>query len=145
MGDRYVLETMRNENFNIGGEQSGHIIFLDYMPTGDGQLSGVQLLSLLKTFQKPLSQAANVMRTYPQTLLNITATAEMKEALANDETVQQVINSLGEELGGDGRILVRPSGTEPLIRIMVEGQDHRQIEEIARRIADAIQKQGARR
>ncbi|MGI5965714.1 phosphoglucosamine mutase [Anaerotruncus rubiinfantis] len=145
VGDRYVLETMRNENFNIGGEQSGHIIFLDYMPTGDGQLSGVQLLSLLKTFQKPLSQAANVMRTYPQTLLNITATAEMKEALANDETVQQVINSLGEELGGDGRILVRPSGTEPLIRIMVEGQDHRQIEEIARRIADAIQKQGARR
>ncbi|MEM1486283.1 phosphoglucosamine mutase [Oscillospiraceae bacterium PP1C4] len=140
VGDRYVLECMLEDDFCIGGEQSGHIIFRDYMTTGDGQLSGVQLLSLLKEFHKPLSEAAGVMKTYPQTLLNIYATPQMKAALDGDASVQEVISRLSDELGGDGRILVRPSGTEPLIRIMVEGQNLSQIEEIANQIAEAIQK-----
>lgn len=139
VGDRYVLETMLADDFCIGGEQSGHIIFRDFMTTGDGQLSGIQLLSLLKEFKKPLSEAAGVMRVYPQTLLNIRATPEMKNALDADAHVQNVIKELENVLGGDGRILVRASGTEPLIRIMVEGQDTKQIEKIAQDIADAIQ------
>ncbi|WP_101909634.1 phosphoglucosamine mutase [Marasmitruncus massiliensis] len=139
VGDRYVLECMRQEDFCIGGEQSGHIIFRDYMPTGDGQLTGIQLLSLLKLFQKPLSEAAGVMRVFPQTLLNIRATPQMKAALDSDEQVQSCIRSLNESLGENGRILVRPSGTEPLIRIMVEGQNLTEIEQIAQKIAAVIQ------
>lgn len=138
VGDRYVLECMREEDFCIGGEQSGHIIFRDYMTTGDGQLSGVQLLSLLKEFGKSLSQAASVMQSYPQTLLNIHATPDMKHSIDGDARVQQVIQRLGSELGDNGRILVRASGTEPLIRIMVEGQEQKQIEKIAQEIADTI-------
>ncbi len=139
VGDRYVLECMRQEDFCIGGEQSGHIIFRDFMPTGDGQLTGIQLLSLLKLFKKPLSEAAGVMRVFPQTLLNIRATPQMKAALDVDEQVQSCIRSLNESLGENGRILVRPSGTEPLIRIMVEGQDLMEIEQIAHEIAAVIQ------
>lgn len=139
VGDRYVLECMRQEDFCIGGEQSGHIIFRDYMPTGDGQLTGIQLLSLLKLFRKPLSEAAGVMRVFPQTLLNIRATPQMKAALDDDKQVQSCIRSLNDSLGENGRILVRPSGTEPLIRIMVEGQNLTEIEQIAQEIASVIQ------
>lgn len=138
VGDRYVLETMRSEGFLIGGEQSGHMIFLDHLTTGDGQLSGIQLLCFLKEAGMTFSQAADVMRAYPQTLLNIEATPEMKEALGNDQRVCAVIDSLGARLGANGRVLVRPSGTEPLIRIMVEGQVLSEIEEIAKEIASAI-------
>ena len=108
------------------------------MPTGDGQLSGIQLLSLLKLFHKPLSEAAGLMKTYPQTLLNIRATPEMKASLSQDARVQGEIERQNDRLGGDGRVLVRASGTEPLIRIMVEGQDIGEIEAIAREIADVI-------
>ncbi len=139
VGDRYVLECMRQENFCIGGEQSGHIIFRDFMTTGDGQLTGIQLLSLLKIFKKPLSEAAGVMQIFPQTLLNIHATPEMKAALHGDERVQDCIKRLDEQLGDNGRVLVRPSGTEPLIRIMVEGQNITEIQQIAEEIASAIQ------
>lgn len=139
VGDRYVLECMREEDFCIGGEQSGHIIFRDFMPTGDGQLTGIQLLNLLKSFQKPLSEAAGVMRIFPQTLLNIQATPKMKAALHSDDRVQDYIKRLDEQLGENGRVLVRPSGTEPLIRIMVEGQDLTEIQQIAREIAVAIE------
>ena len=139
VGDRYVLEAMLADDFCIGGAQSGHIIFRDYMTTGDGQLSGVQLLSLLKTFQKPLSEAAGLMRTYPQTLLNVHATPQMKAALESDEQVRAVIDRLNGTLGGEGRILVRASGTEPLIRIMVEGRDLAEIEAIAKEIAAVIE------
>lgn len=139
VGDRYVLECMRQENFCIGGEQSGHIIFRDFMTTGDGQLTGIQLLNLLKIFKKPLSEAAGVMRLFPQTLLNIHATPEMKAALHGDDQVQACIKRFDDQLGDNGRILVRPSGTEPLIRIMVEGQDIAEIQEIAQEIALAIQ------
>lgn len=138
VGDRYVLETMLAEHFCIGGEQSGHIIFHEYMTTGDGQLSGVQLLRMLKESGKTMSQAASIMQVYPQTLLNVTATPEMKQTLETDERVQKTIASLSDSLGGDGRILVRASGTEPLIRVMVEGKELAQIEQIAKEIAAAI-------
>lgn len=138
VGDRYVLECMLKEDFCIGGEQSGHIIFRDFMTTGDGQLTGIQLLSMLKEFGKKLSEAASVMKTYPQTLLNVSATPEMKAALENDEKVRAVISKLEKKLSDEGRILVRASGTEPLIRIMVEGQNTALTEEIAQEIAAAI-------
>ncbi|EOS59109.1 MULTISPECIES: phosphoglucosamine mutase [unclassified Anaerotruncus] len=139
VGDRYVLETMLNEGFCIGGEQSGHIIFRDFMTTGDGQLSGLQLAGLLKKSGQKLSEAASLMETYPQTLLNIHATPEMKASLEQDQSVQEAIRQEEEKLGGNGRILVRPSGTEPLIRIMIEGQDIKEIERMAQRIASVIQ------
>ncbi|MCI8648700.1 MAG: phosphoglucosamine mutase [Anaerotruncus sp.] len=138
VGDRYVLECMLAEDFCIGGEQSGHIIFRDYMTTGDGQLSGIQLLSLLKSWGKPLSEAAGLMKTYPQTLLNIKATPKMKAALQTSYHIQHTIKKQNEAMAGEGRILVRASGTEPLIRIMVEGKELAQIEAVAQQIAQAI-------
>lgn len=140
VGDRYVLEEMLREGFCIGGEQSGHIIFRDFMTTGDGQLSGLQLAGLLKESGQKLSEAASLMDTYPQTLLNIHATAEMKASLEQDQSIQEAIRQEEEKLGGNGRILVRPSGTEPLIRIMIEGQDIEEIERMAQRIAGVIQR-----
>lgn len=139
VGDRYVLETMLEEDFSIGGEQSGHIIFRDFMPTGDGQLSAIQLLSLMEVAGEPLSALCRRMSVYPQTLLNIEATPEMKSALESDAAVAAEIARHSAELGDDGRILVRASGTEPLIRIMVEGQDIGQIEGIAKAIAATIE------
>lgn len=139
VGDRYVLEEMRAGDFNLGGEQSGHIIFLDYMTTGDGQLSAVQLLNLLRDTGEPLSKAASLMRVYPQTLLNITATAEMKRML-EDEELRRAIDARSEQLEGNGRVLVRPSGTEPLIRVMVEGPEVSVTEAVAREIAELLQK-----
>lgn len=139
VGDRYVLETMREEGFCIGGEQSGHVIFLEHMTTGDGQLTSIQLLRMLRESKKTLSQAASIMRIYPQTLLNIRATNEMKKALETDQQVKDTITRLSARLGDNGRILVRPSGTEPLIRIMVEGQALAEISEIAKEIATVIE------
>ena len=142
VGDRYVLECMLQEDYRIGGEQSGHIIFLDHMTTGDGQLSGLQLLSILKETGRPLSEVASIMETYPQTLVNVHATPEMKAALDRDADIKETIQRLGAQLGDNGRILVRPSGTEPLIRVMVEGQDQQEISAIAEEIARTIQSKG---
>lgn len=139
VGDRYVLETMLAEGDCIGGEQSGHIIFREFMTTGDGQLSAVQLLGLLTECGKPLSEMARLMDTYPQTLLNVHADARRKAALESDPEVKEVIARFAEELGDEGRILVRPSGTEPLIRIMVEGRSEQETEKIARAIAASIE------
>lgn len=133
VGDRYVLEEMRAGGYSLGGEQSGHIIFLDYMTTGDGQLSAVQLLNLLKKAKMPLSKVAGVMKVYPQTLVNIEATAELKSRL-EEEAVRRKIDGCAQRLEGNGRVLVRPSGTEPLIRIMVEGPDT----EVTRTVAGEI-------
>lgn len=139
VGDRYVLQRMLEQDFSVGGEQSGHIIFRDYMTTGDGQLSGVQLLRIMKQTGKKLSELAALMRKYPQTLVNVHATAEKKQAFLEDISAKAVIEKLESLLGDDGRILVRPSGTEPLIRIMVEGPDEGTIEKIAAEIADVIE------
>lgn len=138
VGDRYVLEEMRAGGYCLGGEQSGHIIFLDYMTTGDGQLSAVQLLNLMAEARQPLSKAAQVMQVYPQTLMNIQAAPEQKRML-EDEAVKQAISQCSQRLEGNGRVLVRPSGTEPLIRIMVEGPDQAVTGEVAKEIAALLE------
>ena len=138
VGDRYVLETMLAEGYNIGGEQSGHIIFTDHMTTGDGQLSAVQLMGVMQETGKPLSQLTEVITILPQVLVNMEATVDMKAGLAESLEISAAVRACEEELRGEGRVLIRPSGTEPLIRVMVEGPEQRQIEDIARRIVAAI-------
>ena len=139
VGDRYVLEEMLKQGYNIGGEQSGHIIFSDYATTGDGQLSAVKLLSIIKATGKPLSELADVMEQYPQVMVNVNVSNDKKEFLNTDSDIQKAIQEAGNTLGKDGRILVRASGTEPLIRVMAEGKDHRLIQQFADRIAATIQ------
>ncbi len=139
VGDRYVLEEMKKSGYSIGGEQSGHIIFLDYATTGDGQLSGVQLLSILKRSGKSLKDLASVMEVYPQVLVNVHVTPDIKAAYESDSAVQHAIVNAQEEMGDSGRVLVRASGTEPLIRVMLEGRDHDQIQRLANQIARVIE------
>lgn len=138
VGDRYVLERMREKGYRIGGEQSGHIIFQQYMTTGDGQLTAVQLLDLLKMKQLSLKEAASVMQVYPQVLVNVRADKEMKKQLQVDEGVQKELKKWEQILGDNGRILLRPSGTEPLIRVMVEGKEEQLIHDAANAIAQSI-------
>ena len=138
VGDRYVLENMLENNYNIGGEQSGHIIFLDYGTTGDGQLTSVQLLSIIKKSGKTLSQLAGIMKRYPQVLINVKVATEKKDQYFTDNTIKTEIDKVEEELSNRGRILVRPSGTEPLIRVMLEGEDYSEISEHANVVADLI-------
>ena len=138
VGDRYVLETMLAEGYNIGGEQSGHIIFTDHMTTGDGQLSAVQLMGVMAETGKPLSQLTRVITILPQVLVNMEATVDMKAGLAESLEISAAVRACEEELQGRGRVLIRPSGTEPLIRVMVEGPEEGQIRDIANRIVAAI-------
>ncbi len=138
VGDRYVLEEMLIGDYSFGGEQSGHVIFRDFATTGDGQLTATQLLCLLKRAQKPLSELASVMKRYPQTMINITVSAEGKLAFYTDPQVNAKIKEVKQTLGNTGRILVRPSGTEPMIRVMVEGSDEEQIAILAKEVADII-------
>lgn len=138
VGDRYVLEEMKKGGHCIGGEQSGHIIFLDYASTGDGQLSGVQLLRILKQTGKPLHELAQAMTKYPQVLINVHTTNQVKQSYESNPQVAQIIRQVAQQLGEDGRVLVRPSGTEPLIRVMLEGKDQKQISAFAEQIADVI-------
>lgn len=137
VGDRYVLELMRKEGYCLGGEQSGHIIFLDYNTTGDGLLTAVQLLSIKKTKDKPLSELAAMMTKYPQLLKNVRV--QTKSGWEDNNLIMAAISAGEEELGDDGRILVRPSGTEPLIRVMAEGPDQEQLERIVDDIAVVVQ------
>jgi len=138
VGDRYVLEEMLKNGYSIGGEQSGHIIFLDHANTGDGQLTAVQLAAILKKTGKPASKLAAIMNVYPQVLINVKVSPEGKEKLKTDREIADTIKSVEQELDGDGRVLVRASGTEPLIRVMMEGRVFDQIEPMAKRIADLI-------
>lgn len=138
VGDRYVLEEMLLGDYSFGGEQSGHVIFRDFATTGDGQLTATQLLCILKRSGKKLSELASVMRRYPQTIVNIKISAEGKLSFYTDREVNEKIDAVKEELGDTGRILVRPSGTEPLIRVMVEGSDEEQIERLANDVANII-------
>lgn len=139
VGDRYVLEKMLQEGYSIGGEQSGHIIFLEHMTTGDGQLSGLQLLGVMSKTGKPLSELAAVMTRYPQVSINVKAQKEQKEKLPQAKPVWDLIEAYAKSLGNNGRILVRPSGTEPLVRVMVEGADTEQISAIAKDVARMIE------
>ena len=126
------------EDYSFGGEQSGHVIFRDFATTGDGQLTAAQLLSLIKNSGKKLSELASVMTRYPQTVVNLKVTKEGKLAFFTDSEINAKIDEVKEALGKSGRILVRPSGTEPLIRIMVEGMDVSQIERLANEVAETI-------
>ena len=138
VGDRYVLEEMIRGGYCLGGEQSGHIIFSDHATTGDGQLSAIKLMSVMKAEGKKLSALGAVMERYPQVLVNIKADDAGKRILDEDNTVKQTIAALSDELGCDGRILVRASGTEPLIRVMVEGKNFDAINQCALKIANVI-------
>lgn len=140
VGDRYVLEEMLKEGYNIGGEQSGHIIFLDHVTTGDGQLSASQLLQTLAQSGRRASELASVMAVYPQVLINLEVPSDKKD-IAASPAVAAAIAAGESELGESGRILVRASGTEPLVRVMLEGKDSDQIQRIGEAIADAIRGQ----
>lgn len=139
VGDRYVLEEMIKHNYQIGGEQSGHIIFKNFATTGDGQLSGAMLAAILAKTGKQASEVASVMTVLPQTLVNIKASPELKEKLNTDSDIKTAIESVKKELGKRGRILVRASGTEPLIRVMLEGENIAGIKRLAREVAAVIE------
>ncbi|KAB2330711.1 phosphoglucosamine mutase [Bacillus mesophilum] len=136
VGDRYVVEEMKKNGYNLGGEQSGHIIFLDYITTGDGLLSGLQLVNIMKMTEKPLSELANEMKKFPQKLVNIRVTD--KHHVTDNEKVSAVISEVEKEMNGDGRILVRPSGTEPLVRVMAEAPTKEQCDSYVERIAEVV-------
>jgi phosphoglucosamine mutase len=138
VGDRYVLEEMLRHGHIIGGEQSGHIIFKDYAQTGDGQLTAVQVLKIVKESGKKMSELANTMKKMPQVMEGIQVSNDKKPLLAQDEEIQKVIRTVEEALGDSGRVLVRASGTEPLIRVMLEGSDERQIGDYCRSISEVI-------
>lgn len=138
VGDRYVLEEMRKSGYNIGGEQSGHIIFLDYATTGDGQLTAVQLIRLLSETGASLSSLTEEIPDFPQLLLNVRIPEINKGKWKRDNTVLTVIRQAEASLGEDGRVLVRESGTEPLIRIMIEGKNEADVTEWTHRIANAV-------
>ena len=139
VGDRYVVEEMRKSGYNLGGEQSGHIIFLDYNTTGDGLLTGVQLINIMKITQKPLSELASEMKKFPQKLVNIRV--KDKYHVTDNEKVKSVIAEVESEMNGDGRILVRPSGTEPLVRVMAEASTEELCEAYVNRIADVVKEE----
>ncbi len=138
VGDRYVLETMLREGYNFGGEQSGHVIFLDYATTGDGQLTAAQLLSLVNRRQAHLSSIATLMTRYPQVLINVRVSSEGKLQFYTNQDIRNKIEDVKNQLGEDGRILVRLSGTEPLVRVMLEGIDKELITRLANETADLI-------
>lgn len=138
VGDRYVLEAMLQDGYNIGGEQSGHIILLDYETTGDGQLSGATVLSIMKRTGDKLSSLAKVMERMPQVLINVKVSAEGKLAFYNDKEIKAEIKRVTDILGDRGRILVRVSGTEPLVRVMLEGENLEEIQSLAEEAAQVV-------
>ena len=140
VGDRYVLEEMLKEGFNIGGEQSGHIILLDYNPTGDGILTSLMLIKTIFEANKKASELGNIVKLYPQVLINAKVNSEKKYDYEKDEEIKEAIKKLEEEFAGNGRILIRPSGTEPLVRVMIEGENQEYITEKAEEIAKLIEK-----
>ena len=140
VGDRYVLEEMIKGDYSIGGEQSGHIILLDYNTTGDGLVTGLQLLSVLKSTGKPLSMLASIMEVMPQVLINAKVKTENKNSYTNDAEIMAEIEKIEKEFDGKGRVLIRPSGTEPLVRVMIEGKDIDVITDRAKNLASLIER-----
>ncbi|WP_054741609.1 phosphoglucosamine mutase [Cellulosilyticum ruminicola] len=139
VGDRYVLEKMLKHGYNLGGEQSGHVIFLDYNTTGDGLITAIQLLYVMKKTGKPLSELKQCMQIFPQVLINAHVKNENKHAYIEDLEIQERIAALEEKFKGEGRVLIRPSGTEPLVRVMIEGKDQAVIEKEAQELAAFIE------
>ena len=138
VGDRYVLENMLQNGYNIGGEQSGHVIFLDDNTTGDGLLSALHLLQVIVETKKSLSELASVMEVLPQALVNAKVPNHKKESYMEYPEIAQAIGQLEEKFAGEGRVLIRPSGTEPLVRVMIEGKNQAEIEKEAHELADLI-------
>ena len=139
VGDRYVLEKMLQNGYNLGGEQSGHVIFLDYNTTGDGLITAIQLLYVMKKTGKPLSELKQCMQVFPQVLVNAKVKTENKHAYSEDPEIQEQIDALEAKFNGEGRVLIRPSGTEPLVRVMIEGKDKAVMEAEAKKLASFIE------
>jgi phosphoglucosamine mutase len=139
VGDRYVVEEMRRSGYNLGGEQSGHLIFLDCSTTGDGVLAALQLLAIMQRKQKPLSELAKVMTALPQILVNVQV--KQRTDIMKIPVIAKAINNVEQKLGNNGRVLIRYSGTEPLLRIMIEGTDQGEIAAWANEIAALVQKE----
>ncbi len=139
VGDRYVLQEMKKYSYSIGGEQSGHVIFLEHNTTGDGLLTGVQLLSVMKKTGKKLSALAEVMKIYPQVLKNAKVKPENKTIYENDPIIKDEIKKVEEKFHGNGRVLIRPSGTEPLVRVMIEGENQVELEKVASDLVQLIE------
>ncbi|HHI97204.1 MAG TPA: phosphoglucosamine mutase, partial [Thermodesulfatator atlanticus] len=137
VGDRFVVEMMRQEGYNLGGEQSGHIIFLEHATTGDGILAALQVLAIMKKKEKPVSELAKLEK-FPQVLVNVSVQKKLPEE--EIEGLSPLVKRIEQELGRDGRVLIRPSGTEPKYRVMVEGLDEEKIRSYAEEIADHIMK-----
>ena len=140
VGDRYVLEEMLKSDYSIGGEQSGHVILLEHNTTGDGLVTGIQLASAVKKSGKTLSELAGVMDVYPQVLINAKVKTENKERYTEDAEIMAAIEKIEAEFANNGRVLIRPSGTEPLVRVMIEGKDESVIRARAEALADLIVK-----
>ena len=140
VGDRYVLEEMLKDGYNLGGEQSGHVILLDYNPTGDGILTSLMLISTILEEGKKASELSEIVKLYPQVLVNAKVDSNKKYDYDKDKEIKDAIDKLEREFAGNGRVLIRPSGTEPLVRVMIEGEDQEYITKKAQDIADLIEK-----
>ena len=138
VGDRYVIESMRKTGSILGGEQSGHLIFGEYTTTGDGTLSSLQFMKAMITSGKKASELAEEIKLYPQVLVNARVSNENKHSFVKDPEIAEAIKSVEEEVGSDGRVLIRTSGTEPLVRVMIEGDDEDKIRELAEDLAALI-------
>ena len=139
VGDRYVLEEMLKQGYNLGGEQSGHIILLDYNPTGDGILTSLMLIQTMLEENKKASELASIVKLYPQVLINAKVSSEKKYDYEKNEDIKQAIQKLETEFAGNGRVLIRPSGTEPLVRVMIEGEDQDYITKKAQDMVNLIE------
>ncbi|MDY6908870.1 MAG: phosphoglucosamine mutase [Thermodesulfobacteriota bacterium] len=136
VGDRYVVEKMNEGRYNLGGEQSGHIVFMDHATTGDGILSALQLLAVMLKEDKPLSELKTIMERFPQTLVNVRV--KRRRPIEDIEELVRLKDRIASALGENGRLLIRPSGTEPVIRVMIEGRDRSRIQSLAGEMAEAI-------
>ena len=140
VGDRYVLEEMLKNGFNLGGEQSGHVILLDYNPTGDGILTSLMLIQTILEEEQKASELASMVKLYPQILVNAKVNSDKKYDYEEDKEIKDAIEKLEKEFAGNGRVLIRPSGTEPLVRVMIEGENQEYITKKANEIAKLIEK-----
>ncbi len=140
VGDRYVLEEMLANGYVLGGEQSGHIIFLEHCTTGDGLATSLQLINVMKETGKKASELNSLMTSFPQVLENARVKKELKNSYMEDEVIKAEIEKVENVLQGEGRVVIRPSGTEPLVRVMIEGKDMEKIERLAKELADLIEK-----
>ena len=141
VGDRYVVEEMRKSGYNLGGEQSGHVIIMDYNTTGDGQLTAIQLTKVMKETGKSLSELAAEVTIYPQKLVNVRVENSMKSKAMEVPAIADIISKMEAEMNGNGRILVRPSGTEPLLRVMAEAPTDEEVSYYVDTIADVVRKE----